>query len=281
MFFSAILNNKKVSWHAEIQPSCQYTPQQSWDVGLHVTCNLVEVTLMIALHLSLIITSQVLSSPLPAAVQIASLLHTSLSISSQCQLKTKHSFKCIRWERKEQKKQELLLCNEMQKLLQRGLVPCSSFPGILKARRDESQSLIFNSGIGSPLETGCINTALTSFLEQIKATMDRNLYIHVFFVCLLQVIDKTWERQKEKISKPPKTLATKTALSCSSLKITFSLGMNTHGKNTATLKKPTNATGVQREQRLLCTSEGPPSHKARPSLAHLPSHFLKTNRREQ
>lgn len=165
MFFSAILNNKKVSWHAEIQPSCQYTPQQSWDVGLHVTCNLVEVTLMIALHLSLIITSQVLSSPLPAAVQIASLLHTSLSISSQCQLKTKHSFKCIRWERKEQKKQELLLCNEMQKLLQRGLVPCSSFPGILKARRDESQSLIFNSGIGSPLETGCINTALTSFLE--------------------------------------------------------------------------------------------------------------------
>lgn len=136
-------------------------------------------------------TSQVLSSPLPAAVQIASLLHTSLSISSQCQLKTKHSFKCIRWERKEQKKQELLLCNEMQKLLQRGLVPCSSFPSILKARRDESQSLIFNSGIGSPLETGCINTALPSFLEQIKATMDRNLYIHVFFVCLLQVIDKT------------------------------------------------------------------------------------------
>lgn len=170
----------------------------------------------------------------------------------------------------------------MQNILQRGLIRCSSFPGTLKARRDESQSLIFSSGIGSPLQTGCINTAFPSSLEQIKATMDRNLYIHVFLVCLLQVIDKTWERQKEKISKPPKTLPTETALSCSSLKITSSLGMNTCGKNTATLKKPTNATGVQREQRLFCTSEGPPtSHKGRPSLTHLPSHFLKTNHREQ
>lgn len=127
-------------------------------------------------------TSQVLISPLYAAVQIASLLHTILSISSQCQLKTKHSFKCIRWEREEQKNQILLLCNKMHKVSQRSLVPCFSFPGTLKPRRDESQSLIFNSGTGSPLETGCFNTALISFLEQIKATMDRNFYIHVFFV---------------------------------------------------------------------------------------------------
>lgn len=127
-------------------------------------------------------TSRVLISPLPAAVQIASLLHTILSISSQCQLKTKHSFKCIRWERKEQKKQSFLVCNKMQNVLQRGLVPCSFFPGTLKPRRDESQSLIFNSGTGSPLERGCLNIALISFLEQIKATMDRKLYIHVFFV---------------------------------------------------------------------------------------------------
>lgn len=126
--------------------------------------------------------SQVLSSPLPAAVQTANILHTILSISSQCQLKTKHSFKCLKWEWKEQKKQVFLLCNKMQELLQRRLVPCSSFPGTLKAGRDESLSLIFNSGIGSLLETGCINTAPISFLEQMKATMDRNLYIHVFFV---------------------------------------------------------------------------------------------------
>lgn len=38
-----------------------------------------------------------------------------LSISSQCQPKTKHSLKCIRRERKEQKKQEFPLCDKAPK----------------------------------------------------------------------------------------------------------------------------------------------------------------------
>lgn len=126
-------------------------------------------------------TSQTLSSPLPAMALIASHLHTSFTCLLVLNVSPKLSAPLsASGERGKNRKSKNFHCatkHRNPQLLQKGLVPCSSFPDTLKVRRDEIQSLISNSGTGSPLETGCCNAA-RSLLQPIKATVDRNLYIH-------------------------------------------------------------------------------------------------------
>lgn len=114
-------------------------------VGLHVACTLAQVTWRLTLQAAAPCfynspTAQTLSSPLPTVAPVTSLY---FAIHPQSWPKTKHYLKSIRWRVKNRKSRNFCCAVNHQKaqLLLRGLVPCSSFPDTLKARRDESQTL--------------------------------------------------------------------------------------------------------------------------------------------
>lgn len=122
-FLCYFVQLKKVSWNPEIQLSWQHTTTdigcRTWSCLRLCTSN-TEVSCPGAGRSSILSRFSHISSPKlsptcyspnsqPSPHQLC------LPISSQCQPKTKHSLKCIRWERKEQKRQEFPLCNKVPK----------------------------------------------------------------------------------------------------------------------------------------------------------------------
>lgn len=179
-----------MSGNPERQLRCQCTPWQREDVGLDVACVTIQVTLRSDLQglagapsFPDSPTSQVLSSLLPATAPVASLLHTSwtclLILNASPKLSTPSSVTCRRGKNRKKKHFCYAVKYKNSQLLQRGLVPGSSFPDTLNTRSDESQSLISDSSTESPLQTGCRNTALIFPPGTNQSPMDRNLYIHV------------------------------------------------------------------------------------------------------